>query len=420
MKSIFKVLSSIILISIQLLAQNKILIPMELAQTDHLKAYGITFNALVDGLKADWLLNYRGGSFMIDYSEKVVSQCLLKDVLFQQISLNQASQIYAEVQSEDNNMDVVRLEKAPRIAVYVPPGFQPWDDAVTLALEYADVKYDKIWNDEILRGDLSKYDWLHLHHEDFTGQYGKFYGSFSNAQWYIDQQINYENDAKKNGYKKVSEMMKAVARTIKNFVGQGGFLFAMCSATDSYDIALAAENDDICASVFDGDAVDPDAQSKLDFSKTLAFQNFKIDTNPYVYEYSDIDIQPVEIGPEQNDYFTLFDFSAKYDPVPTMLTQDHVNVIKGFMGQTTMFRKSLIKSSVIILAERQGTDQVKYIHGNYGRGTFTFYGGHDPEDYQHAVGDPPTDLSLHKNSPGYRLILNNILFPAATKKKQKT
>ena len=420
MKSIFKVLSSIILISIQLLAQNKILIPMDLAQTDHLKAYGITFNALVDGLKADWLLNYRGGSFMIDYSEKVVSQCLLKDVLFQQISLNQASQIYAEVQSEDNNMDVVRLEKAPRIAVYVPPGFQPWDDAVTLALEYADVKYDKIWNDEILRGDLSKYDWLHLHHEDFTGQYGKFYGSFSNAQWYIDQQINYENDAKKNGYKKVSEMMKAVARTIKNFVGQGGFLFAMCSATDSYDIALAAENDDICAPVFDGDAVDPDAQSKLDFSKTLAFQNFRIDTNPYVYEYSDIDIQPVEIGPEQNDYFTLFDFSAKYDPVPTMLTQDHVNVIKGFMGQTTMFRKSLIKSSVIILAERQGTDQVKYIHGNYGRGTFTFYGGHDPEDYQHAVGDPPTDLSLHKNSPGYRLILNNILFPAATKKKQKT
>ena len=420
MKSIFKVLSSIILISIQLLAQGKILIPMDLAQTDHLKAYGITFNALVDGLKADWLLNYRGGSFMIDYSEKVVSQCLLKDVLFQQISLNQASQIYAEVQSEDNNMDVVRLEKAPRIAVYVPPGFQPWDDAVTLALEYADVKYDKIWNDEILRGDLSKYDWLHLHHEDFTGQYGKFYGSFSNAQWYIDQQINYENDAKKNGYKKVSEMMKAVARTIKNFVGQGGFLFAMCSATDSYDIALAAENDDICAPVFDGDAVDPDAQSKLDFSKTLAFQNFKVDTNPYVYEYSDIDIQPVEIGPEQNDYFTLFDFSAKYDPVPTMLTQDHVNVIKGFMGQTTMFRKSLIKSSVIILAERQGTDQVKYIHGNYGRGTFTFYGGHDPEDYQHAVGDPPTDLSLHKNSPGYRLILNNILFPAATKKKQKT
>jgi hypothetical protein len=400
--------------------QGKILIPMDLTQTDHLKAYGITFNSLVDGLKADWLLNYRGGSFMIDYSAKIVSDCLIKEVSFEQISLSQAAQIYSEVQSEDNNMDVVRLEKAPRIAVYVPPGFQPWDDAVTLALEYAGVKYDKIWNDEILRGDLSKYDWIHLHHEDFTGQYGKFYGSFSNAQWYIDQQIRYENDAKKNGFKKVSEMMKAVARTIKSFVGQGGFLFAMCSATDSYDIALAAENVDICAAVFDGDAADPDAQSKLDFSKTLAFQNFKLEMNPYVYEYSDIDIQPIEIGLEQNNYFTLFDFSAKYDPVPTMLTQNHVNVIKGFMGQTTMFRKSLIKSSVIILAERQGTDQVKYIHGNFGRGTFTFYGGHDPEDYQHAVGDPPTDLSLHKNSPGYRLILNNILFPAATKKKQKT
>jgi hypothetical protein len=409
-----------ILLSVQILSQNKILIPMDLTQTDHLKAYGITFHALEDGLKADWLLNYRGGSFMIDQSDKIISECLLNEVLFEQMSLSQASQIYAEVQSEDNNMDVVRLEKAPKIAVYVPPGFQPWDDAVTLALEYANVKYDKIWNDEILRDDLEKYDWIHLHHEDFTGQYGKFYASFSNAQWYIDQQIMYENDAKKNGFSKVSDMMKAVSLTIKNFVGQGGFLFAMCSATDSYDISLAAENVDICASVFDGDAADPDAQNKLDFSKTFAFQNFKIDMNPYVYEYSDIDIQPAEIGLQQNDYFTLFDFSAKYDPVPTMLTQDHANVIAGFMGQTTMFRKSLIKNSVIILAERQGTDQVKYIHGNFGRGTFTFFGGHDPEDYQHAVGDPPTELSLHKNSSGYRLILNNILFPAATKKKQKT
>lgn len=409
-----------IIFSVQILAQNKILIPMDLKQTDHLKAYGITFHALEDGLKADWLLNYRGGSFLIDKSDKIVSECLLEEVYFEQISLSQASEIYSEVQSEDNNMDVVRLEKAPKIAVYVPPGFAPWDDAVTLALEYANVIYDKIWNDEILRGDLEKYDWIHLHHEDFTGQYGKFYASFSNAQWYIDQQILYENDAKKNGYNKVSEMMKDVSLTIKNFVGKGGFLFAMCSATDSYDISLAAENVDICAPVFDGDAADPNAQSKLDFSKTFAFKDFNVDMNPYVYEYSDIDIQPAEIGLEQNDYFTLFDFSAKYDPVPSMLTQDHANVIKGFMGQTTMFRKNLIKNSVIIMAERQGTDQVKYIHGNFGRGTFTFYGGHDPEDYQHAVGDPPTDLSLYKNSPGYRLILNNILFPAATKKKQKT
>ncbi len=393
---------------------------MDLKQTDHLKAYGVTFHALTNGMKADWLLNYRGGSFMIDYSDKIAVECRVEGVSFDVVSASDAVAIYAEVQDENNNMDVVRLEKAPKIAVYVPPGFQPWDDAVTLVLEYAKIPYDKIWNDEILRGDLKNYDWLHLHHEDFTGQYGKFYASFSNAQWYIDQQMEYENDAKKNGFKKVSNMMKTVAQTIKNYIGDGGFLFAMCSATDSYDIALAAQNVDICASMFDGDAADPNAQEKLDFSNTLAFENFKLEMNPYVYEYSNIDIQPSEIGNFDNDYFTLFEFSAKYDPVPTMLTQDHVNVIRGFMGQTTMFRKELIKKSVIILAERDGTDQVKYIHGNFGRGTFTFYGGHDPEDYQHAVGDPPTDLSLYKNSPGYRLILNNILFPAAKKKKQKT
>ncbi len=403
-----------------LYAQSKILIYMDLKQTDHLRAYGITYNALTKGIKADWLLNYRGGSFMLDYDNWVATECRIEGVAFDPVSASQAAEIYSTVQSDDNNMDVVRLEKAPKIAVYVPPGFMPWDDAVTLALEYAKVPYTKIWNDEILRGDLSKYDWLHLHHEDFTGQYGKFYASFSNAQWYIDQQMEYENDAKKNGYKKVSDMMKAVALTIKNYVGQGGFLFAMCSATDTYDIALAAQNVDICASMYDGDAADPNANEKLDFSNTLAFQNFKLEMNPYVYEYSDIDIQPSEIGDPANDYFTLFDFSAKYDPVPTMLTQDHVNVIKGFMGQTTMFRKEFIKPSIIIMGERNGTDQVKYIHGNFGRGTFTFYGGHDPEDYQHSVGDPPTDLSLYKNSPGYRLILNNILFPAAKKKKQKT
>lgn len=415
-----KTLLLLILLTSCLIAQNKILIPMDFQQTEHLKAYGITYRSLNEGFKADWLLNYRGGSFLIDHSDKIISECLVEGVGFEQVTLAQASQIYAEVQSENNNMDVVRLEKAPKIAVYVPPGAVPWDDAVTLVLEYAKVPYDKIWNDEVLKGDLSEYDWLHLHHEDFTGQYGKFYASFSNAQWYIDQQIMYEQNARQNGFKKVSEMMKAVAREIKRFVGQGGFLFAMCSATDSYDIAIAAEDVDVCAPMFDGDAADPDAQEKLDFSKTLAFHNFKLEMNPYVYEYSDIDIQPVEIGSFDNDYFTLFEFSAKYDPVPTMLTQNHVNVIRGFMGQTTMFRRSTIKNSVIILAERQGTDQVKYINGNFGRGFFTFYGGHDPEDYQHAVGDPPTDLSLYKTSPGYRLILNNILFPAATKKKQKT
>ncbi len=410
----------LLLFPVLLFAQSKILIYMDAEQTNHLKAYGITFHALQQGLKADWLLNYRGGSFMIDNNDKIATECRIDGVAFKQISLSEATDIYAFVQSDENNMDVVRLEKAPKIAVYVPPGFQPWDDAVTLALEYADIPYDKVWNDEIMEGKLDNYDWLHLHHEDFTGQYGKFYASYSNAQWYIDQQMQYEQDAKKNGFRKVSEMMKAVAVTIKSFVGKGGFLFAMCSATDSYDIALSALDVDICAEMYDGDAADPDTQQKLNFNNTLAFENFKLITNPYVYEYSDIDIQPEEIGNFDNDYFTLFEFSAKYDPVPTMLTQDHVNVIRGFMGQTTMFRKSTIKKSVTILAEREGTDQVKYIHGNFGRGTFTFYGGHDPEDYQHAVGDPPTDLNLYKNSPGYRLILNNVLFPAASKKKQKT
>lgn len=393
---------------------------MDQNQTDHLKAYGITYKALELGAKADWLLNYRGGSFMIDYSDQIARMCRIDGVAFNSISISDASSIYSLVQSEDENMEVIRLETPPKIAVYVPPGFHPWDDAVTLALEYSSIPYEKIWNEEILSGDLSKYDWLHLHHEDFTGQYGKFYASFSNAPWYIDQQIRYETDAKRLGYKKVSEMMRAVAVTIKEYVGNGGFLFAMCSATDSYDISLSAISVDICEKMFDGDAMDANAQSKLNFDQSLAFENFKIEMNPYVYEYSDIDIQPVEILDMQNDYFTLFDFSAKYDPVPTMLTQSHANVIRGFMGQTTMFRRNLIKPSVIHLAERRGTDQIKYLHGNFGRGTFTFYGGHDPEDYQHAVGDPPTDLSLHKNSPGYRLILNNILFPAAKKKKQKT
>ena len=400
--------------------QSKMLIPMDSKQTDHLKAYGIIFNSIKDNVIADWLLNYRGGSFILDYSQKVTLQCRIKGVYFEQLSNEDAVQIYTYVQSEEQNMEVVRLEKAPKIAVYVPPGFQPWDDAVTLAMEYAEVEYTKVWIEEILRGDLEKYDWLHLHHEDFTGQFGKFYASFRGAQWYIEQQVLFENEAKKLGFKKVSEMEKAVALTIKNYVGSGGFLFAMCSATDSYDIALSALNADIADKMFDGDAPDPDAQEKLDFSQTLAFENYELEMNPFVYEYSNIDILPFEIVNRRNDYFTLFDFSAKYDPVPTMLTQNHVNIIRGFMGQTTMFRKNLIKKSVYILAERPGTDQVKYIHGNFGRGTFTFYGGHDPEDYQHAVGDLPTDLILYKNSPGYRLILNNILFPAAKKKKQKT
>ena len=404
-------------------AQEKLLLFMDLDQSDHLKAYGVAYWALTKGLDVDWLLNYRGGSFLMDYSDVAAAECRVRGVAFQRISPAAGVQIYSEVQQPDNNMDVVRLEKAPRIAVYVPPNFKPWDDAVTLALQYAEVPYDKVWDEEVLKGKLAEYDWIHLHHEDFTGQYGKFYASFAGAEWYQTQQSVLEAEAKKLLFKKVSELKKAVSRAIKAYVAGGGFMFAMCSATDSYDIALAAEDVDICDAVYDGDPPDVQAQRKLDFDKTLAFTGFTLEMNPYRYEYSDIDQPPSDqltlLNPE-TDYFTLFEFSAKYDPVPTMLTQNHVSVIKGFMGQTTGFKKSLIKKSVIIMAESEGTEQVKYIHGNIGRGTFTFYGGHDPEDYQHFVGDPETQLSLHKNSPGYRLILNNILFPAAKKKERKT
>jgi len=405
------------------LPQGKVLIPMDLQQTDHLKAYGIAYWALTKNLQVDWLLNYRGGAFMVDENPVVAAECRVRGVTAGTISQTGAAQIYADVQQDDNNMDVVRLEKAPRVAVYVPPGFHPWDDAVTLALEYAEITYDKVWDKEVLEGKLFEYDWLHLHHEDFTGQYGKFYASFAGSAWYVEQQVTQEREAQKLGFKKVSELRKAVVRTIKEYIANGGFLFAMCSATDTYDIALAAEQTDICDVMYDGDPPDPDAQNKLDFSKTLAFTDFTLERNSLRYEYSDIDQPPSDLLALQNpetDYFTLFEFSAKFDPVPTMLTQNHVNVLKGFLGQTTNFKKNLVKKTVVVLAERDGMDQVRYLHGNFGRGTFTFYGGHDPEDYQHAVGDPPTDLSLHKNSPGYRLILNNILFPAAKKKQQKT
>jgi len=393
---------------------------MDLKQTNDLKAYGIAYWTLEKQIPVDWLLNYRGGSFMIDYSDELANECRIRDVLYESLDGSAAAQIYAEVQNDENNMDVVRLEKAPKMAVYVPPNFKPWDDAVTIALDYAQIPYDKIWDDEVLDGKLRKYDWLHLHHEDFTGQYGKFYAQYGFEPWYIQQVAMYEAEAQKLGFKKVSDEKKAVARTIKQYIGDGGFMFSMCSATDTYDIALAAENTDICDAIFDGDPMDPDAQKKLDFAKTLAFQNFTIETNPMAYHFSNIDIYPQEVGAQENDYFTLFDFSAKYDPVPAMLTQDHVNVVKGFMGQTTGFHKELIKQSVTILGEREGTDQVKYIHGSFGRGTWTYLGGHDPEQYQHMVGSPPTDLELHKNSPGYRLILNNVLFPAAKQKHLKT
>ncbi len=398
----------------------KLLVAMDNSQTDHLKAYGLAYWALTKNIPVDWLLNYKGGSFMMDYSDVVAAECRIRGVAVQSISGAQAATIYGEVQSESNNMDVVRLETPPKMAVYTPPTAQPWDDAVTMALDYAEIPYEKVWDREVLAGKLKQYDWLHLFHEDFTGQYGKFYSSFSSAPWYLQQVATNERLAHELGFTKVSAMKLAVVREIRKFVAGGGFLFAMCAATDSYDIALAAQNTDICDVIFDGDPPAANAQAALDFSQTFAFENFTLEMNPMVYEFSDIDVQPSFTSTPETDFFTLFDFSAKHDPVPTMLTQCHVGVVQGFMGQTTAFHRRFIKKNVVVLGQRDGTDEVKYITGNYGRGTFTFYAGHDPEDYQHAVHDPPTDLRLHKTSPGYRLILNNVLFPSAKKKKQKT
>jgi len=397
------------------------LIPMDNTQTDHLKAYGVIYKALEKDYKGQWLLNYRGGSFLIDYARELADMCLLMGVSCEQVTSGQVADIYRQIEVE--NMERVELEKAPRIAVYVPPTNDPWDDAVTLALTYAEIPYDKIWDEEVLSGGLEDYDWLHAHHEDFTGQYGKFYGSFRNVLWYQAQVKTNEEMAHKLGYNKVSVMKGDVARTIHDYVRRGGFFFSMCSAPETIDIALAADGVDIVPREFDGDPVDPDAMERLDYSKTFAFENFTPNFNPMAYRRSDIDTYPermLRFPVQQTDFFYLFEFSAKLDPVPTMLVQDHVNTVNGFMGQVTGFKKSLLKKYVIVLGMPDNFDEVRYIHGNLGRGTFTFMAGHDPEDYQHFINDPPTDLSLYKNSPGYRLILNNVLFPAAKKKERKT
>jgi len=396
---------------------------MDLSQSDHLKAYGLAYAALEKGRPVEWLLNYRGGSFMMDYDREISRICNIRGVKAESISGSAAAEIYAAIEKE--NMETVLLENAPKVAVYAPPppAAEPWDDAVRLALEYAQIPYTRVYDREVLSGELYQYDWLHLHHEDFTGQYGKFYGRYRNADWFIAKQVESEADAKALGYAKVSKLKLAVVNMIRDYVHQGGFLFAMCSATDTYDIALSAAETDICEPVFDGDPVDPQYTKKLDFSRCFAFENFTLVTDPMIYRFSDIDTTPLtglSARGDAGDYFTLFDFSAKYDPVPSMLVQCHTSVVKGFMGQTTGFKKSLVKKEVTILGEIEGQNEVKYLHGNFGDGTFTFFGGHDPEDYRHLIGDPPTVLELHKNSPGYRLILNNVLFPAAKEKKLKT
>jgi hypothetical protein len=399
-----------------------ILIPMDEDQKNHLKAYGITYWALKNGLETDWLLNYRGGSFLMKYTQSMESECKIRGVSYEVLADGKVNAILNEVTDPSVNMEMVKLEKAPKIAVYSPKNKLPWDDAVTMVLSYAEIPYDILYDDEVLKGELPKYDWLHLHHEDFTGQYNRFWSAFRNASWYIEDVKLQEATAKRNGFSKVSEMKLEVARNIRNFCSGGGFMFAMCSGPETIDIALAANGTDIAERVFDGDTSDPKAQSKLDFNQTFAFQNFKLDMNPANNEFSNIDATPIRspVLNRTNDFFTLFEFSAKWDIVPTMLTQNHDKVVKGFMGQTTAFRKSVIKPNVLVMGETKTSDEARYIHGEYGKGQWTFYGGHDPEDYQHMVGDPPTDLNLHPNSPGYRLILNNVLFPAAKKKKQKT
>lgn len=401
-----------------------ILIPMDLQQKDHLKAYGIAYWVLKNDIEVHWLLNYRGGSFMMKDAKGIESECTVRGVSFEVIADARSTAILTEIADPEVNMEDVKLEKAPKMAVYSPKFKQPWDDAVTLVLTYAEIPYDVVYDEEILQDKLVKYDWLHLHHEDFTGQYGRFWSQYKNANWYQEQQKTLEESAVKLGYQKVSQMKLAVAKKIRDFTAGGGFLFAMCSAPDSYDIALAAEGLDVCESMFDGDGTTPDYNHKLDYSKTFAFTNFTLSTNPLEYKKSNIDTydsRAQKYGVTQkNDLFTLFDFSAKWDVVPTMLCQNHEQIIKGFWGQTVGFDKTYIKPNVLILGENKAANEARYIHGEFGKGTYTFYSGHDPEDYQHRVEDPPTDLSLHPNSPGYRLILNNVLFPAAKKKKQKT
>ena len=397
-----------------------ILLPMDEGQKNHLKAYGIAYWILQNNENVDWMLNYRGGSFATKHSKKIEQECLIRGVSFEVLADGQYTKILNDIANPEVNMDVVKMEKAPKIAVYSPKYAQPWDDAVTLVLTFAEIPYDVVYDDEVLTGMLPKYDWLHLHHEDFTGQYGKFYGQYRNQSWYQEQVRTMEASAAQHGFKKVSDLKLGVAQKIRDYVSGGGFMFAMCSATDTYDISLAAEHTDICDHMFDGDPPDPQAQQKLDFSKTFAFEDFTLRMNPYEYEFSSIDASVPRLIPPDMDYFTLFEFSAKWDPIPTMLTQCHTRTVKGFMGQTTAFKNEVIKPNVLVMGENKSASEARYIHSTFGFGTWTFYGGHDPEDYQHFVGDPPTDLTLHPNSPGYRLILNNILFPAAKKKPQKT
>jgi hypothetical protein len=421
MKTLQKILIFFFLISTFLGRASFILLPMdESTQQNHLKAYGITFWCLTKEYKASWLLNYRGGSFLLPDVQEIRKECQIRGVSFEVVTQDEEVNLLNLIASPSQNMETVILEKAPKIAVYTPKGKMPWDDAVTLVLTYAEIPFSAIYDEEVLSDQLIMYDWVHLHHEDFTGQYGKFFGSYKNVPWYIEQKKEAENLAAKMGFAKVSEEKGAVAKKIRDFVVGGGFMFAMCSAADSFDIALAADGVDICEPMFDGDASDPNYQSKIDYGNSFAFKDFILERRPEKYEFSDIDMTEVRRLPMDKDYFSIMEFSAKWDPIPSMLCQNHTQIVKGFMGQTTSFNSSVVKSNVLVMGTCELNGEARYIHGEKGKGMFTFYGGHDPEDYQHQVGDPTTVLDLHPNSPGYRLILNNVLFPAAKKRKQKT
>ena len=399
----------------------QILIPMDESQKNHLKSYGIAFWLLKQKQEVQWLLNYNGGSFMFQYSQEAERECKVRGVSYETISDAAANAIITQIQDPATNLNAVKLLNAPKIAVYSPKTKQPWDDAVTLVLSYAEIPYDVIFDDEVLSGKILEYDWLHLHHEDFTGQYGKFYSSYASAPWYQAEVAESEAMATKHGFGSNRELKLAVVKKIRDFMLGGGFLFAMCSATDSYDIAMAAESTDICESMFDETPADQNAQSKLNFDNCIAFKDFALNMDPYFYEFSNIDVDPrTRAVSEENDLFTLFDYSAKWDLIPSILCQNHTKTIKGFMGQTTAYRSHLVRSDVLVMGENALLNEARYLHGEFGKGTWTFFGGHDPEDYQHFVGEAPTDLNLHPNSPGYRLILNNILFPSAQKSKQKT
>jgi hypothetical protein len=397
-----------------------LLIPMDDAQSDHLKAYGLAYRAVQAGGRVEWFLNYRGGSFLLPDADAVRRDAALNGIAVEPVGDDALLGIRGEIAA--NNMDAIPLEKAPRVAVYVAPNAAPWDDAVTMALQYAGIPFDKVWDPEVLNGGLARCDWLHLHHEDFTGQYSKFYLIYTGAPWLADMVQRNSDAARTLGFPSVPELKKAVARTIRGYVENGGFLFAMCTATETIDLALAAEHVDIAASFADGTPADPNADAKLDWSKAIAFTGGRVEPNPMIASFSDIDGHQVNAGPRRQPLgaFTLFNFSAKIDPVPTMLVQSHRQVIPDFYGLTTSFLRTRLKPADILLADETGAPWVKYIHGDLGKGTWTFFGGHDPEDPQHQIGDPPTDLSLHPHSAGYRLILNNVLFPAAKKRELKT